>query len=171
MRKFALFTNITAMLRKLFSTILVCLFSVTAYTQSIDEKIGNAMNTSDWFALDSLYSNTPKDSIHPFLEVYSRCLLGNRLNRPDVSITAFQELFNTQSAYLDLNNLISSTFMFGMDLSRTGQNDKAVEIMRSVLEASKQYLDSITISNFISQANRYEALSDGRRLAQEQAGF
>ncbi len=147
------------MLRKLFSTILVCLFSVTAYTQSIDEKIGNAMNTSDWFALDSLYSNTPKDSIHPFLEVYSRCLLGNRLNRPDVSIPAFQELFNTQSAYLDLNNLISSTFMFGMDLSRTGQNDKAVEIMRSVLEASKQYLDSITISNFISQANRYEALS------------
>lgn len=117
------------------------------------------MNTSDWFALDSLYSNTPKDSIHPFLEVYSRCLLGNRLNRPDVSIPAFQELFNTQSDYLDLNNLISSAFMFGMDLSRIGQNDKAVEIMRSVLEASKQYLDSITISNFISQANRYEALS------------
>lgn len=152
-------SNITTMLRKVFSTILVCLFSVPAYTQSIDEKIGYAMNMSDWFTLDSLYSNTPKDSIHPFLEIYSRCLLGNRLNRPDVSIPAFQELFNTQSAYLDLNNLISSTFMFGMDLSRIGQNDKAVEIMRSVLDASKQYLDSITISNFVSQANRYEALS------------
>lgn len=148
-----------AMLQKFLGIVLVSLFSVTAHSQSIDEKIGYAMNTSDWFALDSLYSITPKDSIHPFLEVYSRCLLGNRLNRPDVSIPAFQELFNTQSNYLDLNNLISSTFMFGMDLSRIGQNDKAVEIMRSVLDASKQYLDSITISNLTSQANRYEALA------------
>lgn len=147
------------MLRKLLSAILVSLIPVTALSQSIDEKIGYAMNTSDWFALDSLYSSAPKDSIHPFLEVYSRCLLGNRLNRPDVSIPAFQELLNTQSAYLDLNNLIASTFMFGMDLSRIGQNQKAAEVTRSVLEASRQYLDSITISNFSSQAGRYEALA------------
>lgn len=147
------------MLQKLLSTVIICLISVNSYSQSIDEKIGNAMNASDWFALDSIYSATPKDSIHPFLEIYSRCLLGNRLNRPDVSIPAFQELFNTQSNYLDLNNLISSTFMFGMDLSRVGQNEKAAEMTRSVLNATKQHLDSLTISNLTSQANRYAALA------------
>ncbi len=148
------------MLRKILGIVTVCLISVTAHPQSTDEKIGHAMNTLDWFALDSIYSSSPKDSIHPFLEVYSRCLLGNRLNRPDVSIPAFQELLNTQSEYLDLNNLISSTFMFGMDLSRIGQNGKAAEMTRSILDATRQHLDTITISNLTSQANRYAALAD-----------
>jgi hypothetical protein len=116
------------------------------------------MNYSDWFALDSIYNSVPKDSIHPFLEVYSRCLLGNRLNRPDVSIPAFQELLNTKSEYLDLSNLISSTFMFGMDLSRVGQNEAAASMTNSVLDATRQYLDSLMVSNLTSQANRYMAL-------------
>jgi hypothetical protein len=135
------------------------MISLSGYSQSIDEKISNAMNHSDWFALDSIYNSVPKDSIHPFLEVYSRCLLGNRLNRPDVSIPAFQELFNTMSEYLDLSNLISSTFMFGMDLSRVGQNEAAASMTNSVLDATRQYLDSLMVSNLTSQANRYSALA------------
>lgn len=144
---------------RLIISLLFCIVSSGAFSQSIDEKIGNAMNNSDWFALDSIYKSAPKDSIHPFLEVYSRCLLGNRLNRPDVSIPAFQELFNTQSEYLDLGNLISSTYMFGMDLSRVGQNEKAASMTNSVLDATRQYLDSIAIENLTSQANRYSALA------------
>jgi hypothetical protein len=117
------------------------------------------MNHSDWFALDSIYNSVPKDSIHPFLEVFSRCLLGNRLNRPDVSIPAFQELFNTQSKFLDLGNLISSTFMFGTDLSRVGQNEAAASMTNSVLDATRQHLDSLMVTNLTSQANRYSALA------------
>lgn len=138
--------------------IIASLVTMASSAQTYDEQIANAMNNSDWFALDSIYSVAPKDSIHPFLEIYSRCLLGNRLNRPDVSIPAFKELFNTQSSNLDLSNLISSTFMFGMDLSRMGQNDAAASMTYSVLEATRQYLDSTMVSNLTSQANRYSAL-------------
>ena len=56
------------------------------YSQSSDEKIADAINNSDWFALDSLYQTEPRDSISDFFEIYSRCLIGNRLNRPDVSM-------------------------------------------------------------------------------------
>ena len=147
------------MLRRIILYAFVGIIFLNGYSQSIDEKIGNAMNRSDWFALDSIYNSVPKDSIHPFLEVYSRCLLGNRLNRPDVSIPAFQELFNTKSEYLDLGNMISSTFMFGMDLSRVGQNEAAASLTNSVLDATRQYLDSVTISNLTSHANRYSALA------------
>lgn len=140
--------------------LLISLVWLNVHAQTIDEKIGNAMNYADWFALDSIYNSAPKDSIHPFLEIYSRCLLGNRFNRPDISIPAFQELFNTQSDYLDLGNLISSTFMFGMDMSRMGQNEAAASMTESVLDATRQYLDSVMISNLTSQANRYSALAD-----------
>lgn len=62
-----------------------------AKAQCIDERIGTAMNTSDFFGLHDIYYSTPKDSISPFLEVFSRCLIGNRFNRPDISIPAFDE--------------------------------------------------------------------------------
>ena len=147
------------MLRRILLCAFISIISFSGFSQSVDEKIGNAMNHLDWFALDSIYHSTPKDSIHPFLEIYSRCLIGNRLNRPDVSIPAFQELFNTQSEYLDMDNMISSAFMFGMDLSRAGQNEAAASMTNSVLDATRQYLDSAMVSNLVSQANRYSALA------------
>ena len=147
------------MLRRILLCAFISIISFSGFSQSIDEKIGNAMNRSDWFALDSIYNSVPKDSIHPVLEIYSRCLLGNRLNRPDVSLPAFQELFNTQSEYLDLGNMITSTFMFGMDLSRVGQNEVAASMTNSILDATRQYLDSTMVSNLTSQANRYSALA------------
>ncbi len=140
--------------------ILMSLVAICASAQSIDQKIGNAMNNSDWFALDSIYNSVPKDSINNFLEIFSRCLIGNRLNRPDISIPAFQELLNTQSASLDLGNLVSSAYMFGMDLSRVGKNDAAAAMTGAILNAAKPYLDSMTVAGLTSTANRYSALSE-----------
>jgi len=150
--------NSVTMFRKFLSALLVYIISSSAYSQSIDEKIGNAMNASDWFALDSIYSATPKDSINPFLEVFSRCLIGNRLNRTDVSIPAFQELLNSQS--LDLGNLVSSVQMFGMDLGREGYNAEAASMINAIVAQTKQYLDSATIDDLTASANRYAALAE-----------
>ena len=105
-------------MKKLLVLVNLLFLCLNTFSQSYDEKIAQAMNESDWFKLDSLYNETPKDSISGFLEVYSRCLIGNRLNRPDISIPAFSELFNNYSQDLDLSNLISSAIMFAMDLSR-----------------------------------------------------
>jgi len=147
------------MFRKFLLTALVGIISLSAHSQSIDEKIGKAMNESDWFTLDSLYNVTPKDSISPFLEVFSRCLLGNRLNRPDVSIPAFQELLNTQSENIGLPNLISTAYMFGMDLSRVGYNAEAASIINAIISSTEQYLDSTSIAGLRATTNRYEALA------------
>jgi len=148
------------MAHKIALSAFICISYLSAVAQSTyDAKIANAMNSSNWFDLDSVYNAAPKDSINDFLEVFSRCLLGNRFNRPDVSIPAFQELLNTQSVNLDLNNLVSSVYMFGMDLSKIGQNEAAASMTNSILEATKQYLDSTTIMGLTSTANRYSALS------------
>lgn len=130
-----------------------------SYSQTSDEKIAEAMNNPDWFALDSLYRTEPKDSISQFLEIFSRCLIGNRLNRPDVSIPAFAELFNTQSANLDLGNILNSSMMFAMDLSRVGDNKTAAKMLSLNLEAVHTHLDSATIAGVEQFINQYEALS------------
>ncbi len=144
---------------------LLCYFvlaSSLSSAQTYDEKIANAMNSGDWFALDSVYHSAPKDSIHGFLEVYARCLIGNRLNRPDVSIPAFDELLNTKSAELDLGNLISASMMFAMDLSRTNDNATASSMLTSILDATRQHLDSATSAMLQSYENQYAALSKYR---------
>lgn len=127
--------------------------------QSVDERIANAMNTSDWFALDSIYNEVPRDSINPFLEVFSRGLLGNRLNRPDVSIPAFEDLLNNYSSCLDLSNLLNSAVMLSMDYSKVGNNSKAASVLSSVLDATKQHLDSAAVEGVQQYIDRYTALS------------
>ena len=110
-------------MKKYIIAFLICLGSFSlSYSQSSDEKIAEAMNNSNWFALDSLYKVEPRDSISRFFEIFSRCLIGNRLNRPDVSIPAFAELFNTQSENLDLGNMLNSSIMFAMDLTLIPQH-------------------------------------------------
>ena len=146
-------------MKKIFLLITAMFFSIAGYSQSYDEKIAEAMNTADWFALDSIYKSAPKDSIWSFLDVYSRCLIGNRLNRPDVSIPAFGELFNTQSEQLDLGNMLNSAMMFSMDLSRVGDHTTAAAVLSSILNATKQYLDPETINKFQNYIDRYNALS------------
>ena len=136
-----------------------CCFSFS-YAQTPDEKIAEAMNNSDWFVLDSLYRSEPKDSMSQFLEIFSRCLIGNRLNRPDVSIPAFAELFNTQSENLDLGNLLNSSMMFAMDLSRIGDNKAAAKMLSSILSSIRTHLDSATIAGIQQYINQYEALSE-----------
>ena len=131
----------------------------SSYAQSTDEKIAEAINNSDWFALDSLYRTESKDSISQILEIFSRCLIGNRLNRTDISIPAFTELFNTQSENIDLGNLINSSIMFAMDLSRTGDNKTATKMLSAILNSTRTYLDSTTIADVQQSINQYEALS------------
>lgn len=147
-------------MKKLIFTLWIYLICFSfGYAQSADEKIAEAMNNSDWFALDSLYRTEPKDSMNQFLEIFSRCLIGNRLNRPDVSIPAFTELFNTQSENLDLGNMLNSSMMFAMDLSRVGDNKTAAKMLSLNLEAVRTHLDSTTIAGVEQFINQYEALS------------
>lgn len=146
-------------MRTLLLSITFMVSSQICFSQTIDEQIANAMNTSDWFTLDSIYNVTPKDSINPFLEVFSRGLIGNRLNRPELSIPAFEELLNTYSSSLDLSNLLNSSIMLSMDYSKLGENAKAATVLTSVLDATKQYLDSTAIDGVRLYIDRYRALS------------
>ena len=147
-------------MKKLLVLVNLLFLCLNTFSQSYDEKIAQAMNESDWFKLDSLYNETPKDSISGFLEVYSRCLIGNPLNRPDISIPAFSELFNNYSQDLDLSNLISSAIMFAMDLSREGQNETAANLLLSIIEAVSTHLDNSRLKHLEQFASLYRALSN-----------
>lgn len=142
-----------------FCLFVIALLSVWAKAQSVDDRIANAMNTSDYFGLYDTYYNAPKDSINPFLEVFSRCLIGNRLNDPNISIPAFEELFKTQSKNLDLNLRLQSAVMYSMDLSRIGRNEEAYDVLSSALSSAYQAVDSTRLAPYADMAAQYKALT------------
>lgn len=146
-------------MKKLILFIAIAVSGILASAQSIDERIGAAMNSSDYFGLYDTYSGAPKDSINPFLEVFSRCLIGNRFNRPDISIPAFDDLLRNQSENLDLNLLLQSSVMYSMDLSRVGRNEEAYELLSSVLSAACQTVDSASLTPYANMAAQYKALT------------
>lgn len=108
-------------MKRLIFLLAIAVFALAANAQSADQRLGAAMNSQDYFGLYDTYNSADKDSVSPFLEVFSRGLIGNRFNRPDISIPAFDELLKTQSQFLDMNLLLSSAMMYSMDLSRTGR--------------------------------------------------
>lgn len=142
-----------------FILLAIAILSVSAKAQSVDDRIADAMNTSDDFGLYDTYHNATKDSINPFLEVFSRCLIGNRLNQPNISIPAFEELFKTQSKNLDLNLLLQSAVMYSMDLSRVGRNAEANDVLASALSSAYQVVDSTRLTPYADMAARYKALT------------
>lgn len=153
-------SNKSLNMQKILLSFIAPILSLSSFAQTVNEHIANAMNTGDWLALDSIYNTAPKDSIMPFLEVYSRALIGNRLNRPDISIPAFGELMNTHSTNLGLSNLLNSSVMLSMDLSKIGNNAKAAEVVTSVLDATRQYLDSAAVEGMQRYIDQYTALSE-----------
>lgn len=146
-------------MKNLFFLLAIALLSVSAKSQSVDDRIANAMNTSDYFRLYDTYYNAPKDSINPFLEVFSRCLIGNRLNYPNISIPAFEKLLKTQSKNLDLNLRLQSAVMYSMDLSRIGRNEEAYDVLSFTLSSAYQVIDSTRLAPYADMAAQYKALT------------
>lgn len=121
-------------IRKILIILTVIISAVAGYSQSYDEKIAKVINAGDWFALDSIYRTVPKGEISDFLEVYSRGLIGNRFNRTEISIPAFEELLECYSDKLTKDQLIGSSILYAIDLNREGDNAKATSILTSVYE-------------------------------------
>ncbi len=146
-------------MKRIIPLIAILVLGISAKAQSIDARIGAAMNSSDNFGLYDTYYNAQKDSINTFLEVFSRCLIGNRFNRPDISIPAFDELLKTQSEMLDLNLLLQSSIMYSMDLSRVGKNEDAHNLLSAVLSSAYQMVDSTSLKPYANMAARYKSLT------------
>ncbi|MDE6485837.1 MAG: retroviral-like aspartic protease family protein [Duncaniella sp.] len=146
-------------MRKFISSLLLFLSYSGLFAQSYNEKLALAMNMSDWFELDSLYRSAPNDSVMEFMDVFSRCIIGNRFNRPDISIPAFSDLFKNYSAEMDLGNMLNMSMMFSMDLSRVGENQAAASLLTSLLEGTREYLDSTWIGSLQQYIGIYTALS------------
>ena len=126
--------------------ILLCLFSSnTINAQSANEVIASDVNNGQWFVLDRHLTEIPADSLSPFMGLVGRAFASTKFNRPEESVEAFETLLNNHSENLGLSNIILMSHFMAADLSKLGRNAEAAELIRDIVDATQQHLDSTTI--------------------------
>lgn len=126
-------------IRRISITFVALLFATISFGQvkSIDERIGEAMNGSNWAELRSLYMSDGKNLQTPFLKPLSRFFISQFYNEPDSAIKYGKEIMEKYQD--ELNSSVPSIMYFmAEDYATLGHYDKASALLHSLNEAYRK---------------------------------
>jgi len=142
--------------KNLLITVLLAFTTLSSLAQSADDRVGEMMNSGQWFELrDFLKNNT--DSVTPFLNEFAEAMLAHFFNKPEEAVRRSSALIN--SGNLDLGNVLSVSQLIAIDMGTLGNHESAAQVLTQIADQTKQYLDSVTIAIFENQIDRHKALS------------
>lgn len=98
---------------------------------SYDERVGNAINTSNWYELKQLYDNGA-DSIHPMLKSFAKAMIEHNFGTPDNACSAIDELVNTFPDEIGVENVINMTFLKAAHLTKVSKYKEAAQIVQNL---------------------------------------
>lgn len=110
---------------------------VFGQSKSIDERIGAAMNNSDWSELRELYTNEGKNLQTPYLHTLSKFFIYQFYNKPDSAVAQGNVIMDKYQNELSAS-LPTIAFFMAEDYSRLGNNETAYKIMHNLNEAYKK---------------------------------
>ena len=126
-------------IRRISITFVALLFATISFGQvkSIDERIGEAMNGSNWAELRSLYMSDGKNLQTPFLKPLSKFFISQFYNEPDSAIKYGKEILEKYQD--ELNSSVPSIMYFmSEDYAILGHYDKASALLHSLNEAYRK---------------------------------
>ena len=125
MRKDFLLNNKTQLTMKRFITLLlsvICL--LTAKAQSVDERVGAMMTSSDWFELERELPAL-KDSIQwPSIRLMAEALVASNFNRDDEAVSLIDTLVAKHQAEIGFENTMNLVVLQSMIESRAATTPK-----------------------------------------------
>lgn len=87
-------------MKKLILTLFIFAISAIGYSQSIDERIGSAVNNGKWQVLRSLYSTEGHKLQSPLLHPLSKFFINHFYNQPDSALYYGTKLLNEHQSEL-----------------------------------------------------------------------
>ena len=120
-------------------TFVAILFATTSYGQvpSIDERIGEAINGSDWAELRYLYMSDGKNLQTPFLHPLSRFFISQFYNEPDSALKYGKEILEKYQVELS-SSVPSIMYLMADDYAILGHYDKASALLHNLNEAYRK---------------------------------
>lgn len=148
--------SITIMKRKIFCTVAALFFCGISHAQTIDERIGDAMNNELWHELKELYDAQGKEIQTPFLKPLSEYFIAHFFNRPDTALHYGNILLDKYQT--ELGGSVGSVMYFmADDAARSGYPEYAGQILHAYNEACRQA--GLSDMGFEELEQQYNALA------------
>ena len=166
MRKDFLLNNKTQLTMKRFITLLlsvICL--LTAKAQSVDERVGAMMTSSDWFELERELPAL-KDSIQwPSIRLMAEALVASNFNRDDEAVSLIDTLVAKHQAEIGFENTMNLVVLQSMIESRRGNYAKADDILNNFISQVKAQSPQTDISTAENSYKLIKAKRDFKPLS------
>ncbi|MBR1957155.1 MAG: hypothetical protein IKA13_07585, partial [Bacteroidales bacterium] len=113
------------------------LSSSVIFAQEADMKVGELLNTSDWFELERVYPALAADVQAPMLKQMAEVMLASNFNRPAELREKLQKLIAEHQAELGFENVCNMTVMGAMVEGYEGNYAVAADMVKAIAEAVK----------------------------------
>ena len=122
----------------------ICL--LTAKAQSVDERVGAMMTSSDWLELERKLP-TLKDSIQwPSIRLMAEALVAANFNRDDEAVSLIDTLLSKHQAEIGFESTMNLIILQSMIESRRGNYAKAADILGNFISQVKTHAPQTDIS-------------------------
>lgn len=136
--------------------------SVTTAPTDVNVRVGQAMNTSDWFELARIY-RAEREQIDPFLRCYAESLLATFFGRPAEATMAIERLVGTYGEWLG-DGALEMWFYWGINQTMMGEYAIAAEGLARELAKAEGKAAEATIEPLRDVVEQWRELSKFDRV-------
>lgn len=113
------------------------LSSSLIFAQEADMKVGELLNTSNWFELERIYPAVASDVQSPMLKLMAEVTLASNFNRPDELRGKLQKLLANHQEELGFENVCNMMIMGAMTEGFEGSYAVAADMVKAIADAIK----------------------------------
>lgn len=136
--------------------------SATTAPMDVNERVGQAMNASDWFELARIYE-ADCEQIDPFLRCYAESLLATFFGRPAEATMSIERLVGTYGELLG-DGALGMWYYWGVNQTRMGEYAIAAEGLMRELAKVEGRVDEAAIEPLRTSAKQWGELSQFDRV-------
>ena len=148
-------------MKRIFTSLLAMTIAFTSsFAQEADMKVGELLNTSNWFELERVYPALAADVQTPMLKQMAEVLLASNFNRPEELREKLQKLIAEHQAELGFENVCNMTVMGAMVEGYEGNYAVAADMVKAIADAVKAATGSLEGTGLSELLAYYEAVHE-----------
>lgn len=148
-------------MKRIITIIATLLLSSSAiFAQEVDKKVGELLNTSNWFELERVYPVVKDDMQTPMLKLMAEVMLASNFNRPAELREKLQKLIVEHQAELGFGNVCNMTVMGAMIEGYEGNYAIAADMVKVIADAVKAATGSLEGTGLSELLAYYETIRE-----------
>ena len=148
-------------MKRIITIIATLLLSSSAiFAQEADKRVGELLNTSNWFELERVYPAIADDVQTPMLKLMAEVMLASNFNRPAELREKLPKLIAEHQTELGFENVCNMTVMGAMVEGYDGNYAVAADMVKAIADAVKAASGSLEGTGIEELLAYYEDVRD-----------